>query len=327
MIYADISSYQGNVNWQAYSAWSKIVAIKATEGVGFTDQRFQEYRSGALAAGIERILYYHYGRPDLGNSAANEAGYMHSIVGPIRPQDLIMLDMEVASSADWSLQWLQQQENYGKLPVLYSYDSFIRTHLQDQRLTRYPLIVANYTYDANARPACPPPWKSYFALQFSDKLTVPGIAGPVDANIYLGGNISMSNIPQGWSDDGTTLTAPNGVKVVLGFRSYVLSHAWDAADMPLAPEAGVDPVEVGYSQPDGNNKGTRQIFMYSVLGYTPKRGVFQISVGREFYALLNQKPERPANVANALVQIGTIATAAKTIEALAAKAQSDLGGS
>src|SRR5207245_336630 len=33
-------------------------------------------------------------------------------------------------------------------------------------------------------------------------------------------------VPAGWKDDGTTLTAPNGYKVVQGFRGYVLAHEW-----------------------------------------------------------------------------------------------------
>jgi hypothetical protein len=32
------------------------------------------------------------------------------------------------------------------------------------------------------------------------------------------------NIPQNWKDDGQTLAAPIGSKVVLGFRQYVLAN-------------------------------------------------------------------------------------------------------
>src|SRR5205823_3004304 len=35
-------------------------------------------------------------------------------------------------------------------------------------------------------------------------------------------------VPAGWHDDGTTLIAPNGVKVVLGFRQFILGHNWDS---------------------------------------------------------------------------------------------------
>lgn len=202
IIYVDISAYQQTVDWPAYIAWRKeqgnpaIAAIKATEGVGFVDQSFTAHRQGALDAGIDMLIYYGFARPDLHNNPVDEANFLFHTVGAIRSQDLIMLDMEIVSSADWSYQWLtQQQQNYGgKLPVLYSYDSFIRSHLQDERLKQFPLIVANYTYDANARPQCPPPWTEYLAIQYTDKATIPGIATPVDANVWLGKEIDNMSI-------------------------------------------------------------------------------------------------------------------------------------
>ncbi len=44
-----------------------------------------------------------------------------------------------------------------------------------------------------------------------------------------------SRIPTGWRDDGTTLTAPNGLTMTGPMRAYVLdpSHAWRADDIPL----------------------------------------------------------------------------------------------
>ena len=105
----------------------------------------------------------------------------------------------------------------------------------------------------------------------------------------------MANVPPGWIDNGTALTAPNGIKVVLGFREHILSRTWEPANVPLAPEAGANPVELGFSQKDGNNAGTRQIFMYSELCYTKARGVWNATVGREFWTLLNEKlPTTPS---------------------------------
>lgn len=46
-------------------------------------------------------------------------------------------------------------------------------------------------------------------------------------------------IPSGWKDDGTTLTAPNGVEVVQGFRDAVLADPnWPSLLWPLAKEYG-----------------------------------------------------------------------------------------
>jgi len=93
-------------------------------------------------------------------------------------------------------------------------------------------------------------------------------------------------LPAGWSDDGTTLLAPNGIGVVRGFRLYILQQVWDAANVPLAPESRANPVE--FSNP-ASGSGTRQLFIDTDLGYTAARGVYEIHVGREFWTLLSQQ--------------------------------------
>jgi hypothetical protein len=70
----------------------------------------------------------------------------------------------------------------------------------------------------------------------------------------------QSMIPVGWHDDGKTLTAPNGHKIVLGFRDKVMA-GWEASDMPLEEEHAAVPV------------GTEQIFTRTTLEWTPASGV------------------------------------------------------
>ena len=87
--------------------------------------------------------------------------------------------------------------------------------------------------------------------------------------------------PQGWSDDGTSLKAPNGLVVVKGFRQYVLTHNWDPANLPLENEHGQTPLEVSDPALGG---GTQQMFRWTVLEWTPARGVFEMWAGQEFLA-------------------------------------------
>ena len=196
-LFADISAYQGVIDWKAYHNWAKqwtgtsMVSMKSSEGIGFTDPRFVANRTGALSAGVDAIIYYHYGRPDLGNAPNLEADWQRSVVGTTRQQDTLMLDYEQqspAATAGWALSWLERQAtNYGKLPIIYASTSFVQAHLQDSRLAKYPLVLANWTYSENSRPPCPPPWSKYLYLQYTDKATnVPGIAGAIDMNVYLG---------------------------------------------------------------------------------------------------------------------------------------------
>ncbi len=80
-----------------------------------------------------------------------------------------------------------------------------------------------------------------------------------------------SMVPANWKDDGTTLTAPNGVKVVHGFRDYVLAHNWDAANEPVAAEFGTSLLESSNPSLGG---GTQQLFNWTMLGWNAARGVF-----------------------------------------------------
>lgn len=192
--FVDISAWQGHVDWPAYKQWASQwdgvsrVAMKATEGVGFIDPQFIANRAGALAAGIDCIIYYHFARHDLGNDPVAEANWLRQVVGDTRDQDMIILDYEVAgfSAADWVCHWLvQAQSNYGRAPGLYVSLSYIESRLQDARLAQFPLWLADWTFDPNMRPDCPGPWTSYSMLQYTDKASIPGIAGLVDADVFL----------------------------------------------------------------------------------------------------------------------------------------------
>jgi hypothetical protein len=112
-------------------------------------------------------------------------------------------------------------------------------------------------------------------------------------------------IPTGWRDDGTTLTAPNGIGVVKGFRDWVLSHAWDANNTPLAVERAITS---GSIEP-GNasiGPGSRQDFRLGSLGWTTKTGVYVIAVGQDLVALAQQNAALLAQVATANSQIGSL---------------------
>ncbi len=89
-------------------------------------------------------------------------------------------------------------------------------------------------------------------------------------------------VPGGWRDDGSTLTAPNGHRVILGFRRYVLTQTWDATNLPLQEEHGRSPLEE--SNP-ALGSGTQQIFTRAMLEWTTRRGVFAAEMGPELVQL------------------------------------------
>ncbi len=87
-----------------------------------------------------------------------------------------------------------------------------------------------------------------------------------------------TGVPAGWHDDGTTLVAPNSVHIMHGFRTWVLSHDWDANNWPLGPEFGRQPLEDSNPSLGG---GTQMIFRLTMLGFSQQKGVFQEWIGQE----------------------------------------------
>jgi GH25 family lysozyme M1 (1,4-beta-N-acetylmuramidase) len=195
--FADLSQFQpSNIDWQAYKQWSargdgiSRVALRSSYGVGYVDTHFQTYREDALSAGIDMIIMYHYAYPQY-NNATDEANWQRQVVGAMRPQDIVILDFEEnvpQATAEWAVMWLQfAQGIYAKMPGIYASTYYIQQRLQDQRLAPYPLWLANWQFTPDERPPVPWPWQSYEFVQYSDRETsIPGIAGTVDANIFLG---------------------------------------------------------------------------------------------------------------------------------------------
>jgi hypothetical protein len=107
------------------------------------------------------------------------------------------------------------------------------------------------------------------------------------------GTLGMGGVPAGWHDDGTTLVAPNGVHIMHGFRTWVLSHDWDANNWPLGPEFGRQPLEDSNPSLGG---GTQMIFRLTMLGFTQQRGVFQEWIGQELLQARQQRAALSAQV-------------------------------
>ncbi len=108
-------------------------------------------------------------------------------------------------------------------------------------------------------------------------------------------------IPTGWADDGEKLSAPNGISIQQGFRAYILAHRWHPGDIPLAAEAGANPVEMG---DPSSGSGTRLVTRYSELIWTASRGVYNASVGREFYTALSALASLPSTPVPAPIHAG-----------------------
>src|SRR5260221_537970 len=117
--------------------------------------------------------------------------------------------------------------------------------------------------------------KGHNTIDPINRARCPGNYPWSELQTYLQGGGTMG-VPTGWHDDGTTLTAPNGYKVVHGFRAKVLA-GWDPADVPLEEEHQVAHVENYYA----SDAGAIQTFRYTRLCYTVARGVYKMGIGNE----------------------------------------------
>lgn len=96
------------------------------------------------------------------------------------------------------------------------------------------------------------------------------------------GAIQMG-VPQNWKDDGTTLSAPNGHHVTLGFRGFVIGAQpqWDATNVPLEEARGLAQTE-HHAQ---LGAGTRQVFLRAILRWNNNtEGVKASDAGAEILA-------------------------------------------
>lgn len=178
----DVSDYQGTVNWTQVIASGRAGGIcKATEGNNFTAKTFVGNWVTLKALNARRGAY-HFARPDQSSGAAQASRFL-SVVQSWQPGDLLILDLEAGGGnlSAWALDWLRTVEKLsGLTPWLYSYGPFIRQHLGDPALARYPLWLAAYQ---TSPPPCPPPWTSYQLWQHTNSAQIPGIAGPCDESV------------------------------------------------------------------------------------------------------------------------------------------------
>lgn len=147
----------------------KFVCIKATEGKTWTDP---EFKSNVLAARAHRLLLgaYHFARPDLFNTAAQEVKHFLEEcenaglkVGEFIP----ILDYEGAahkSGAVWAREWCDLVfAEIGVRPIIYLSEAYVANYGYVQE-GNYGLWVANRKSKVTFSP-----WKTLAMWQYSSQ--------------------------------------------------------------------------------------------------------------------------------------------------------------
>lgn len=186
-----VQYYQGTVQWDQINPDTKIFAIaKATGGTDFIDPDFQINWNGMKEQGFIRGAYhFFYPQDDASQQAKN---YLANL-GTLQKTDLPpILNVEVANGlaseviVNKVLVWLTEVEKTTqRRPMIYSDLNFAQTYLTDERLSIYPLWIADYGDSVGSLPL---PWStsSWSLWQYSDKGSVLGIQGPVDLDEFNG---------------------------------------------------------------------------------------------------------------------------------------------
>lgn len=175
----DVSNNNGHVDWAGVAkAGYTYAQCKATEGLTFVDQFYNENRRGAESHGLH-FGGYHFFTP--GEDISAQVSFFLEHAKPRTGEIVPALDYERMPAdrgpAEEFVSILHRQ--LGHWPLFYSYLSFVQSMKipAASPLANCPLWLADFTA---VRPAPPSPWHEITIWQHSSTGHVPGIGGSVD---------------------------------------------------------------------------------------------------------------------------------------------------
>jgi GH25 family lysozyme M1 (1,4-beta-N-acetylmuramidase) len=219
----DVSSYQGNIDWNAVKASGIDYAMVRIGNTQYgLDNKFAQNVMGATAAGI-RVGCYVYTYAKNANEAAQDAHLALAAMQQFPVTFPVALDLEDPSQEKLSPQTLADITNTfcsiiyegGYTPMIYSYKNWM---VQKMPPATWDHWVAHYA-DATDYPYPHAMW------QYSAKGKVAGIAGSVDMN-FLYKDYFTKIVQEGFVKDGDLTyyyhnwKRVNGMRYVNGVRYY-----------------------------------------------------------------------------------------------------------
>jgi GH25 family lysozyme M1 (1,4-beta-N-acetylmuramidase) len=193
----DVSTIQGNINFQAVAA-SGISFIIARCGVGNggIDADYNKNRVGAKSANLNFMAYHFiYPLPTISSQPLRDpikqANYhFNACEGELAgidcewpaPQDFSKWGCTAAQINQWMIAYFNEYTSLdnGRKPLLYTYPYWASAINFDQQFTQYPLWIASY----QASPAIPHPWTDWVMWQNSGgSQHLPNGGVPVDTDV------------------------------------------------------------------------------------------------------------------------------------------------
>lgn len=184
----DISSFQQTVSFDKLKEEVDFVIIRSSYGVGYTDQYFAQNRDNARRVNLARG-FYHYAYPEY-NQPEDEADYFLSVIGTPERGELLCMDIEEnfnGDKVDWSYRFLNRikEKLGGYNPLIYINLSTANSSDWGQVIQgNFGLWIAFYDNDPTTMPATP--WSVVAMKQYTNTLTLDGIEGNVDGDVFNG---------------------------------------------------------------------------------------------------------------------------------------------
>ncbi len=185
---ADVSKYQGEIDWSVLSESIEFVFIKATEGSSHTDQCYEANRSGALASGLPMGAYHFFSYDSPGATQAENfiktADLVSGMLPPVmdiefygdyylKPKPAEEAGPEIAAMID------ALESEYGTKPIVYCNSTTLR--LYSDYFEGCPIWIRDvYKYPVGVK------WTFW---QYSDTEMLDGYHGEekyIDMNVFSG---------------------------------------------------------------------------------------------------------------------------------------------
>lgn len=192
----DVSYFQESIAWRRVrQAGVQFAFIRVSDGTTVADPRFADNWAGARRVGVLRGAYQYF-RPE--ESAIAQADLLIAAVrrdpGELPP----VIDVETdggkspAQLAAKVRAWVERVRAQLRVePIVYTGPEFWRERAGGADLASQPLWLAHYTPGC---PLVPAPWTRWTFWQHTDRGTVPGIAGPVDLNVFAGDYFALEEL-------------------------------------------------------------------------------------------------------------------------------------
>ena len=193
----DVSFYQGEIDWLAVAQDGVEFAIIRLGYRGYTegglrmDSRFEENIQGALAVGIEVVVYF-FSQAITPQEAREEAQFVLQAIEGYDVSSPVVFDWEVITPGNdartdgldgqtltqCALAFCQEIERAGYTPLVYFNQDLAYLTYDLSQMTQYSFWLAEYNPVPNF-------YYSFDLWQYTHTGTVAGIEGSVDWNLDL----------------------------------------------------------------------------------------------------------------------------------------------